>query len=476
LIALPKFMTLLGTFFIPITLACFLWKPRHLLPLLVVASVFEAGSVFNGAVGGFVFGVSPFCLMEIAIAFRLFLHVWNGGTLLPPPRTAARGIAVILLAFLVWSFVSALVMPRVFAGMPVISPRERVDVDLVFGNLWPLRWSLSNLGQGIYLVLNTGAVLFAFLVTQSVEQTGELAKALLWAVYIAVGVGLLQYIAPFIGIPYPYSVFNNNPNNLLGFEPLDQQIDGFTRISSTFAEPMNSGSFLAAAACGLLASYLRGERGMLALTGLLATVLVLLQTTSTTGYASLVIMLVPLLIYFNPLARRQLPGWPSFFKGWTTVTATALAGAGLVIVLIPRLSPALVQVTVDKAEGMSFLSRVAADQQSWALLEATHGLGVGLGSNRPSSLIMSLLSTVGIVGTALFAMAIYRIVRLFPGRAAPAKLQMSFWSLMGLLVASMGVPDLNRPALWALLIVAGAQLTLVRTPSSTPPAVSSTLL
>jgi hypothetical protein len=469
-------MTNLGGFFIPITLACFLWKPLHLLPLLVIASVFEAASVFNGAMGGFVFGVSPFCLVEICIALRLLLHIWNGGRLLPLPGTAARGIAVILLAFLAWSFTSECIMPRLFAGMPVISPRDRVDVDLVFGNLWPLHWTLSNLGQGIYLALNTSAALFAFLVIQTNDQAEELAKALRWAVYIVVAVGLLQSIAPLAGFSYPYSVFNNNPNNLLGFDPLEQQIDGLTRISSTFAEPMNSGSFLAGAASGLLASYLRGARGVLAMGGLLATVVVLVQTTSTTGYVSFMIMLCPLLIYFNPLARRQVSGWPSFFKGWTRVAAAALAVAGLGIVFVPRLSPALVQVTVDKAEGMSFLSRVAADQQSWALFEATYGLGVGLGSNRPSSLIMTLLSTVGVVGTALFALAIYRIIKLFPGRAAPSKLQMSFWSLMGLLVASMGVPDINRPALWALLIVASAQLTLDWTPSPNPHPVSSTIL
>jgi hypothetical protein len=114
-------------------------------------------------------------------------------------------------------------------------------------------------------------------------------------------------------------------------------------------------------------------------------------------------------------------------------------------------------MTVDKSEGMSYLSRVAADQESFAMFTDTYGIGVGLGSSRPASLLMTLLSTVGIVGTALFAMVLYHIARLFPGRRAPSPLQMSFWSLAGLLVASMGVPDINRPALWALLIMVPAQ-------------------
>ena len=116
-------------------------------------------------------------------------------------------------------------------------------------------------------------------------------------------------------------------------------------------------------------------------------------------------------------------------------------------------------MTADKAEGMSFASRLVADLGSFVLFENTYGLGVGLGSSRPSSLIMTLISTVGIVGTTLFAMVLYRIVKLFPGRRASSVLQMSFWSLIGLLVAqATGVPDINRPALWALLIVVAAQL------------------
>jgi hypothetical protein len=450
-------MTLLGVFFIPATLACFLWKPAHLLPLLVIASVFEAGSVFNGAVGNFVYGVSPFYLVEICVAIRLLMWVWERGALLPPSKTPARTIAVLLLIFLSWSFASSFVMPRLFAGMPVISPRERVDLDIVLGNLAPLQWSLSNFGQAFYLTLNVGAALYALLVVQTWDQAEAMGKALRRAVLLVVAAGLLQYLLPLVGGSYPYSVFNNNPNRAVGSETLDEQIDDLTRISSTFAEPMNSGSFLAAAAAGLLAAYLRGQRGIRDLLLLLAVVFVLLQTTSTTGYVALLVMLCPLLVYFNPLAQRQFEQ-PSFFKGWTFVILSAVGAAGLGLALIPGLSAALVVVTVDKSEGMSFLSRVVADQQSFAMFTDTYGLGVGLGSNRPSSLVMTLLSTVGIVGTTLFAMVLFHVAKLFPGKRAPATLQMSFWAVAGLLVASLGVPDINRPALWALLIVAAAQL------------------
>jgi hypothetical protein len=452
-------VTLLGAFFIPITIVCFLWKPYHLLPLLIVASVFEAGSVFNGAIGGFVFGVSPFYLVEICVALRLLSWVWHGRAFLPSEKTPARGIAVLLLIFLAWSFATALVMPHLFGGMPVYVPRERVDVDILQGNFAPLRWSLSNLAQGIYLTLNVAAVLFALHAIQTKPQVERLAKALRWAILIVVAAGLLQYAAQVAGWSYPYAMFNNNPNNPTDNQPLDQQIEGYIRISSTFAEPVNSGSFLAAITCGLLASYLRGKRGARNLFVLLAVGFVLLETTSTTGYLTLAVMFCLLLVYFNPLAKRKFRAQPSFLKGWAVVSLTAACIVGVGMLFVPSLSRAVVAMTVEKSEGSSFATRVVADLDSLRLFENTYGLGVGLGSSRPSSLIMTLFSTVGVVGATLFAMVLYRIVKMFPGRWAASMLQTSFWSLIGLLVAqSIGVPDINRPVLWALLIVVVAQL------------------
>jgi hypothetical protein len=460
-------MTLLGAFFIPITLACFLWRPQNLLPLLIVASVFEAGSIFNGSVGGFVFGLAPFYSVEICVAIRLLLWVWHRGPLLPPKETPARGIAVLLLAFLAWSFASALVLPHLFAGMPVYIPRERADVDIVMGNLPPLQWSLSNLAQGIYLTLNIAAVLFAFQVVRTRDHVEKLAKAFRWAIFIVVVAGLLQQLAQMRGWSYPYAVFNNNSNNPFDTHPLDQEVGDFVRISSTFAEPMNSGSFLAAVASGLLASYLRGRRGTIRLFAFLAAVLVLLGTASTTGFLALTIMLCILVFYFNPLAKREFRLQPSFVRGWAVVILTAVCIAGAAILFVPSLSQAVFAMTVEKSGTMSFASRVVADLDSFTLLKNTYGLGVGLGSSRPSSLLMALLSTVGIVGTTLFAMVLYKIIKMFPGRWAPSFLQMSFWSVIGLLVAqSIGVPDLNRPALWALLIMVVAQLNAYRISAS----------
>src|SRR5205807_1144765 len=127
---------------------------------------------------------------------------------------------------------------------------------------------------GIYLALNVAAVLFAFHFIQTTDQAQKLAKALRWAVFTVVSAGILQQLAFLAGWSYPYSVFNNNPNNPFDFHPLDQQVNGFLRISSTLGGPVIAGSFAAAVASGMLASYLRGRRGSRCLFALLAVIVV----------------------------------------------------------------------------------------------------------------------------------------------------------------------------------------------------------
>jgi hypothetical protein len=442
-------VTLLGGIFIPLVLVCFLRKPAYLLPLLVFASLFEAGSVLNGSIGDFKFGVSPFAFVEVFIALRLIIIVMRGGMFLPSEENPARGIAVLLLAFLGWSLISAFAMPYVFSGIPVYSPREGLDIS--YGALVSLQWNLSNLAQGTYLVLNVVTVLFAFHIISTMDQADQLTRAFNWAVVLAVAAALLQRIA---GPYYPYDVISSNPAYAQGF---DQQVEGIQRITSTFIEASAAGSFLAAIASGLLACYLSGRRGLRLLLGILLVVLVLFDTTATTGYAAFAGMFCILAVYFG-LFGQDRKRQSSFIKTWVPILLV-ISLAVAYLAFNPSLLEAFLSVTIDKMGGLSFASRLMADLYSITLVKNTYGIGVGLGSNRPSSLIMTFLSTVGLVGTFLFATVLYKIGKLYPGRSAPRALQMTFWSLVGILVSgSIAVPDLNRPTMWALLVIVVAQL------------------
>jgi hypothetical protein len=456
-------MTLLGIFFIPAVLVCFLWRPFYLLPLLLVASVFEAGSVFNGAIGEFEYGVSPFCLTEIFIVLRLLMLALGPAKLvkLLPQVNPMRAVAWLLLGFWLWCFFSAFVMPHLFAGTSVSVPRGGNDEEFA-----PLRWSLSNLAQAGYLTLNVGTVVYALHMVRTHRQSEQILRALYGAVLIVVVIGFAQFLASLAGWDFPYEVFNSNPVYGKGF---DQDIETFRRINSTFNEPSNAGSYLAAITCGLLASFLRGTRGVGWYLVLLGVMAALFLTTSTTGFAALALGVCVLLVYFNPF-RGHKDARKSSALGWVLILGV-FGVVGCVLLFSPDLLRAVLSTTVEKGESFSFWVRLANEIHSMQLTAQTYGLGVGLGSNRSSGLIPTMLSTVGLIGTALFTAIIYKISQSFPGRTASSSLQMGFWALLTMIISQVvAVPDINRPALWALLILVLAQLNvhLASHPRMTP--------
>ena len=442
-------MTVLGVVFIPVILLCFLWRPFYLLPLLVVTSVFEAGSAFNGTFGDFEFGIQPFYLTEVFITLRLAMLVLTSAKLLPRQENPVRAIVVLLFAFWLWSVPSAFIMPHLFAGTLVSVPRNGGDAEFA-----PLLWSLSNLVQAGYLTLNVCTVVYALHMVRTQRQTEQLIKALYWATFIVVFIGFVQFLADRGSWDFPYETFNSNPGYAKGFE---EDIGSIHRFNSTFVEPSYAGSYLAAVTCGLLAGFLTGRRGVgwfLALFGVTA---MLILTTSTTGFAALAMGVGVLLVYFNPFGEHK-DGRKSSALGWVAILAV-FGVVGCVLLLTPDLLEAVLTSTVEKGETQSFWFRLANEFHSIEVLIETYGLGVGLGSNRSSGLIPTILSSVGIIGAALFAGILYKISKLFPGRSARSSLQMGFWALLTMIISEIvAVPDISRPVLWALLMLVLSQL------------------
>lgn len=442
-------MTFLGVIFIPAALILLFWRPSYLVPLAILASPFEAGSVLNATIGDFPIGIAPFYFVQVCIILRLLVSIASGKSLLPARNDPARVIAILLCAFCLWSGFSAFAMPHLFAGITVEPPRLNAFPG-------PLEWSLSNLAQASYLTLNVAFVLYALQVIRTERQSETLLNAFYWSVFIAVVVGLAQSLALAMHWEFPYETFNNNPAYAQGFE---EEVDYIRRINSTFVEPSFAGSFLSAAATGLIASFLAGRRGLRWVLGILAVIVVLLQTTATTGLASVALMFLILLVFFNPFKKSQKLSF-SASKTWITIFAV-FSLLALVLYFNPDLSEALVAMTVEKMGTESFWGRLISDFFGITIFINTDTLGAGLGSSRSSSLISTLLSTVGIVGTTLFGTMLYKIFRLFPGRQASIRLQLSFWAFLGLFVAhAMSIPDINRPALWALLTILMVHLNL----------------
>jgi len=216
------------------------------------------------------------------------------------------------------------------------------------------------------------------------------------------------------------------------------------RPAGSFTEPSMAGAVLAAVVAAFLWSYFSGKSGILRAAIASATCLLVASSSSLLAVAFILMLLflsypvirLPWFIRIGRLKRLSV-----FF-----IAATILA----LSLMVPGIRAILLSQTLEKGGSNSALVRLGADAFAFNLTLQTHGLGVGLGSNRPSSLVAALLSQVGVVGFLLFMFAAGKTLW-------PLPKQHRWIGLAGLallLAMAFGLPDLSFPFLWIVFALA----------------------
>ena len=448
-------MTIIGAIFVPVAISIFLFAPFYLVPLLILSSVFEMSCVYAGAIGKYEFGLTASYFVEILILIRLLLLGVRDNATSKVKARSSRSVLIALLVFAGWCVASSFLMPLLFAGMPVYAPRDSLEVS--FSDLAALHWNMGNLAQAIFLSLHVSAVIYAVYTVRSWRNVKTVERAFLISVYIVLAAFFVQLVFP---EAYPYKLLNNSPTYYLA--DLDyQEIGGFQRIAATFGEPSSAGVFLSGVAVGLIASCMAGRRHVWDFFLIALTMFALVYTTSTVGYAAFIVAFCALTVSYLVLnkARRG-----NVFKQYAMLIVTVSAAVAILltnVVLFQTVS----SVTVGKTETVSFAHRLLADLYAVILVKDTFGLGVGLGSSRSSSLLLTMLSTVGVVGVALAVWFLARLKELPRCRITSVRptMQLSYWALVGAIIACcIGFPDLTRPSLWSLIVVIGVQFASYR--------------
>ncbi|GAB6065813.1 hypothetical protein JCM9492_09050 [Aquifex pyrophilus] len=80
-------------------------------------------------------------------------------------------------------------------------------------------------------------------------------------------------------------------------------------------------------------------------------------------------------------------------------------------------------------------------------------MGVGLGSNRPSSLITYLISQVGILGTLFFTIFIIQLLKNTYTSLKKEKFEYFFLIPSVILCQILSYPDITNPTLWQFIYV-----------------------
>jgi hypothetical protein len=439
-------LTSSGLVFLPITLLLLFFRPNWLFPIAIVSAIFPAMSVLNLSVGAFELGISPYYFTAMLLTLSLLARLLIKRPLYLSP--SARIFLFFLGCFALIAVVSALTLPRFFAGLPVYSPRLGIDGQV--GNLTPLAWSFSNLGQALYISLNIGVVLSVF----TKESVLPNSSTFMW-----LGLGLffgffaLQAGARFFGLPYPVDILYSNPVYYQGYEQVLPGL-GIPRLSATFSEPSNAGSYLGALFAFVLTLAFQTRRKRYWLVSLCVFVALLL-TTSSSGY--LVLGLVGAVALSLPLFKLLLGlSLPKRLLGaWASIVFVCLV---VVIPLTIAVFPILDEVLLSKPQSDSFINRISSDLDALTIFVQTYGLGAGLGSNRPSSFLTYLLSNVGWVATGCFLLALgILLYQAFTNQRFTT--QASGAALATYVVAKfIASPDVADSMLWVLIAILVANL------------------
>ena len=328
-------------------------------------------------------------------------------------------------------------LPRVFAGIGVLSPRLDADYEA------PLAFSNSNLGQGVYLLLN---VLFLWYAAQTC-RTAESARGIVRAFYLAgtivIGVAAYQLLSSFTGLPFPDAFLYSNDTFVMqaGTAILDMP-----RICATYTEPAGLASFLVPLillVAGMAELPTAGWQDVALLIGAIAVCIVSTSSTAYLGLAGIAAWAVCRYVFLPAMRGRG--------NAKAAVAVLVLIVAAVVTVAASAQLQEVLRVMVfEKNQSSSYEQRSFADSHSFELAKKTFGLGVGLGSNRASSFLPSMLSTIGVFGLAALAALVVLLVRRPRGDAAVLAWHgpLAVSLLAAIAVLMVAGPDLSTPTIW----------------------------
>jgi hypothetical protein len=437
-------ITPIGYVIIPLSLAVFLVRPGFLVPWAILVSVFQAASVVNIG-GSFPVGIAPFFFVLVLIALR-FVPQYLAGRFWFSQNDPILTLFRPLTLFALWGIASAFVLPLLFANITVNTPRGGMDSVAL-----PLQWSMSNAAQAGYLLLDC---VFLFSVTKFASGhrgMEAIVWSFRWAGVIALTIGTYQFVAHNTGLPYPTHFFNSNETwAQLGTET----ILGTWRLSSTFTEPSVAGGFFAAWSVFMLVTIAdRATARRLDLLLLSASLAMLVLTTSSTGYVTAAVVLsLAVLRQIQSLLVRGRINIRALIAGFAIAFAIAAA-----LAFVPAFDRLLQEVLFKKFHSISGRDRTATQWQSLSVASESVGLGVGLGSNRPSGMLFYIVSNLGVPGLLLFSYCMYMTFVLVRNSNRPkvscatvrGHLRAAGWTLaVTLLAMTISGAEVTTPQFW----------------------------
>ncbi|MFC0400004.1 O-antigen ligase family protein [Paraburkholderia rhizosphaerae] len=360
--------------------------------ILVVSWLFAAAATLT--VGGIT--LPPETLFLIFLFIRAF-NMGGPAGLWRPLAPGSPGFPLVWLA--VVALIGAWFLPRAFAGATNVFAISKDAADPNAVGPVPLAPVSGNLTQSVYFI--SDVVIYCCMTIFLARKDGyrHLALAMLVLAGLNVVAGVVDMVGGAVGI------------NALGWIKTagytihdGEEVGGLRRITGTFTEASTYAGFTMQLFAFTANMWLFGYRPRL--TGLiaLASVVLIMLSTSTTAYVGMVAYLMVL------LCSRDDRIWPHARarKGYLFAAVGCLAILALLFSLIFK--PGMLEsvlgffndTVMAKADSDSGRERGSWNQQAITNIIDTYGFGIGLGSARTSSFVLALLSNLGFAGAVLF--------------------------------------------------------------------------
>lgn len=377
--------------FIPLAILVTLGRPVHILTALLIGSIFTTGSPINIGSNGIKLFFAVACVFILRFIFTLArqrFHVVPG----------YWHISLPFILFMALGLISAFIYPVIFQGQVfVLGPRAGIWNN----GAEVLTFSATNINQASYLVFNTVLQLALTLYLANFAKVADLRIALVISVLTALFFMIL-----------PYFPGGTSALELLawtdiasggGLATLD---DGTLRINGPFTETSVMASWMAPCFAMLFCT-LMIERRLRLVVPVACSALLLLFSTSSSALVGLVACFV-----FSALVTFPYAGI-SPLRLIKALSPLLLLLSPILVLASTYVYQILEVAVFSKGTSGSYFARLYGDFISVQALVSTHYIGVGLGSHRGSSGLLTILACTGVAGFFLFCWSYVRLFREF---------------------------------------------------------------
>lgn len=447
-------VTNLGLVLIATFILILFFKRTYLPAFFVVLTIFQAGSVVNIELinaGTKVwdldyqvisYGLNPYIFFAPIIFLYFILKI----KLVPALLKNEYPLRYLLL-FCIIGIIGAFALPLLFEGIPVYSPLERHAAEYPPS---PLKFGVSNFVQAASILINTVFVFYIFQQAIIEKQTIKIIQRGFWfGFFLVCAIQIYERAAWLLEWQSFNWFFLTNTGYALSGEAKTQS--GLLRIGSPFSEPSYSAAYMASIFCGLIGlislKTIKEKKWMYYLLAVISFILTI-NIISTTG---LILVAIGILIFSIHIALKSSLKFKIaiFILGSILIT---------IIALFFNHSESF-KLNANEFIFEKFIyaaDRFNADFKSLSIFLHTYGLGVGIGSNRPSSLIASLMSNMGLMGLVLHSLIIIHLLKtsLYSKDENLEKLFYLLIYLFFVLAMYLSIPDINLPLHWVIMTLA----------------------